>query len=121
MNPFDLGTFSATPTRQGDVLELVCVGEGDADALEPLEEVLKQVHAEATRASTSAVILDVRQMTFMNSSCFTKLIGWVTKLRALPQEQRYRIRIRSNPQLLWQRRSLHALQCFAVELISIEA
>jgi len=33
----------------------------------------------------------------------------------------YRIRFLSNPSILWQRRSLHALSCFAAELITIEA
>ena len=35
-------------------------------------------------------------------------------------DRQYRIRFLSNTEMLWQRRSLHALQCFASHLISVE-
>ena len=38
----------------------------------------------------------------------------------LEATQQYRIHLLSNPNLLWQRRSLAALSCFAVDLVAIE-
>lgn len=120
LDTMDIGTFKATIAADGDALEIVCGGEGDVAALPTLEAILKDAHARALAAKAASVVLDLRTVSFMNSSCFTKLIGWVTRVRELPSEGQYKIRIRSNQELLWQRRSLHALQCFAVDLITIE-
>ena len=35
------------------------------------------------------------------------------------QPRRYKVRFLSNPNFHWQKRSLHSLRCFAVELVSI--
>ncbi len=116
-----IGTFTATPTVEGSAIRIVFKGEGDIAALAALEKLVKALHAEALSTKATEVSLDVRDVSFMNSSCFTKLIGWVTRVRELATESRYKIRIKSNQQVLWQRRSLHALQCFAVDLITIES
>jgi hypothetical protein len=42
-------------------------------------------------------------------------------VRDLDPSKQYAMRFLSKPELLWQKRSLHALRCFAVDLISIEA
>ena len=36
------------------------------------------------------------------------------------EAERYKVRLLSNPNLHWQKRSLHSLRCFAIELITIE-
>jgi hypothetical protein len=47
-------------------------------------------------------------------------VSWIGEVSDLTAGQ-YRIRFLSNPSILWQRRSLHALSCFAAELVTIEA
>ncbi len=117
----DIGTFTAKPILDAGVIHVVCKGEGDVAALPKVEQLVKALHDQATTQKVAEVTLDVRDVSFMNSSCFTKLIGWITRVREMAAESRYRIRIKSNQQVLWQRRSLHALQCFAVDLITIES
>jgi hypothetical protein len=117
----DIGTFSAKPNFDAGPVHVVCRGEGDVAALPELEQLVKAIHDMATSSNVKEVTLDVREVSFMNSSCFTKLIAWITRVREMTSESRYRIRIKSNQQVLWQRRSLHALQCFAVDLITIES
>ncbi len=56
----------------------------------------------------------------MNSSCFKSFVTWIGEVQDLQPDKQYRIHFRSNPEMLWQRRSLHALRCFAVDLITIE-
>jgi hypothetical protein len=56
----------------------------------------------------------------MNSSCFKIFVAWLAQVRDLDAAKQYRIHLLSNPNLLWQRRSLAALSCFAVDLVAIE-
>ena len=44
----------------------------------------------------------------------------MSEVQDLPAERQYRIRLIANSGMLWQRRSLHALKCFADELIRID-
>jgi hypothetical protein len=117
----DVGTFSAKHHGENGVLSIVFTGDADAASLSAIETFLLGVHALAVARSAKEVTLDLRAVSFMSSSCFTKLIGWVTRVRELPEPGRYKITIKSSQSSLWQRRSLHALQCFATELITIQS
>jgi len=61
----------------------------------------------------------LRQLEFMNSSCFKSFVSWVTDIQELDDAKRYKVRFLSNPTYHWQKRSLHSLRCFAVELITV--
>lgn len=112
--------FNVSGGLDGKTLTLQLSGNADLAALEPLEKVLGRVHDESLKAAVSEVAVDLRQLEFMNSSCFKNFVSWIGKVQELPGEQQYRIRFLSNAEMLWQRRSLHALQCFAVQLITVE-
>ncbi len=90
------------------------------DAVEPLGEALAQAHEAAVSGRANEVIVDLKQLEFMNSACFKKLVTWITKVEAVLADSRYRIRFLSNPKMHWQRRSLPALQCFAMDIVSVE-
>jgi hypothetical protein len=96
------------------------VGTADIEAKEYLDEVVKKLHAEAQRLAVTKVELDFRELEFMNSSSFKVFVSWLAALQDLAPEKQYRIHVRSNPNLHWQRRSLAALSCFAVDLVAIE-
>lgn len=112
--------FGVTGNLDGKLLTVQLTGNADLAALDPLEKVLGRVHDEAQRAEVGEVAVDLRQLEFMNSSCFKNFVSWIGKVQELPTEKQYRIRFLSNAEMLWQRRSLHALQCFAVQLITVE-
>jgi hypothetical protein len=57
----------------------------------------------------------------MNSSCFKTFITWIVRVRNLAPDAQYKIRFLSDQEKHWQRRSLGALSCFAVDLIRIES
>jgi hypothetical protein len=73
------------------------------------------------RLQVREVAIDLHQLEFMNSSCFKNVVSWLNRVQELPTTAQYYVRFLSNPALLWQRRSLHALQCFANELVRIES
>jgi len=95
-------------------------GTADLRVTDSVEAILGRVHQTALELSISEVQMDLRELEFMNSSCFKSFVSWISEVSDLTAGQ-YRIRFLSNPSILWQRRSLHALSCFAAELVTIEA
>ena len=115
-----LRDFSATVTEGEAVLVTKLVGNADMAAKEGLDGLLPRLHDRALETSTREVVIDMRELEFMNSSCFKSFVTWISALSELEPEKQYKIKLQSKPELHWQRRSLHALRCFAVDLISIE-
>ena len=95
-------------------------GTADLEAKADLEAVVKKLHSEAQRIPAAKVTVDFRELEFMNSSCFKVFVAWLAQVRDLEPAKQYRIHLVSNPNLHWQRRSLAALSCFAVDLVVIE-
>ncbi|EYF06810.1 hypothetical protein [Chondromyces apiculatus] len=113
--------LKAEAVHEGEILVLCLTGTADMRASEALERVLAQVHTEAQRLGVAQVRVDLRALEFMNSSCLKAFVTWISNVRDAPGEQRYSIHFMSRPEILWQRRSLHALRCFAVDLITVES
>jgi anti-anti-sigma factor len=103
-----------------DIIEVQLAGTADTAVRAELDDYITKLHAEAVRLNVPAVVVDLRELEFMNSSCLKVFVAWLAILRELEPIAQYRIRIRSNPALLWQRRSLAALSCFAIDLVTIE-
>ena len=120
-SPVTQRTFSAQATREGRGLVVQLTGEADLDARLALEAFVVELHRCALAVAAPEVIVDLRRLEFMNSSCFKSLVTWLGEIQDLPAERRYDVRFRSNPQMLWQRRSLHALRCLAIDLVTVEA
>lgn len=113
--------FSATAAAAHDGSAITAVLRGNADyaALDGVEMVLARTHVEAKRLGVREVVVDMRELEFMNSSCFKCFVSWITDIHELAEATQYKVRFLSNPQLHWQKRSLHSLRCFAIELITI--
>ncbi|MDI1448693.1 hypothetical protein [Polyangium sp. 6x1] len=116
-----LRDFSANVRAEGRSLVLSLSGNADMAAKDSLDTLLPRVHAEALRISAAEVQVDFRNLEFMNSSCFKSFVSWISEIGELERSKEYKIRLLSNPEMHWQRRSLHALRCFAVDLISVES
>jgi hypothetical protein len=95
-------------------------GTADMRVWATLRSYFKRMHEEALKASAQSVVLDLRDLAFMNSSCFKSLVSWVTTLGQVPADKQYRLRILHDPQRHWQRRSLNVLTSFADGIVSIE-
>jgi anti-anti-sigma factor len=114
------GFMTANGALDDSSIAVTFTGTADTETRADLDRFVKQLHVEAMRLRVPTVVIDLRDLEFMNSSCLKILVSWLAQLRDLPGDQPYKIRIRSNPNLLWQRRSLAALSCFAVDLVTIE-
>jgi hypothetical protein len=105
--------------RAGESLHLLIEGDANMDAVDEIGRVLDEVHDSARREPAGTVVVDVRNLEFMNSSCFKKFVTWIGQVQELAAEG-YKVRFLSNAKMHWQRRSLHVLQCFAPDLVAVE-
>lgn len=96
-------------------------GSAETDAMREVATFLKGVHEAATTAKVDEVVIDLRALEFMNSSCFKAFVSWVGTVQDTPSDAQYKVRFLSDSKKHWQSRSLSALACFAVDLIHIDA
>ena len=122
---------SELPTMKGesmtvetslDAQAIKCLFKGTADLRvgTTLQELLRDLHNKAMELGVKNVNVDFQNLEFMNSSCFKSFVTWLSDVQDLPSDRQYAIRFHSNPEFLWQRRSLHALRCFAAELVTVD-
>jgi len=116
-----VGELKAVTAAEGDIIRLALEGTADAVVEADLGELIGQVHGEALRTGPREVVVDLRKLEFMNSSCFKAFITWIVAVRRLPEAQHYRIRFLSNAGLHWQKRSLHAISYFGGDLVAVES
>jgi anti-anti-sigma factor len=111
--------FSGSAQHEDTRITVSLKGNADYAALDALEMMLDRLHEQADRLSIKEAVVDLRQLEFMNSSCFKSVVNWITEIQQMEAERQYRVTFLSNPKLHWQKRSLHSLRCFAVELITV--
>lgn len=119
--PITSKIFQATASHEGTIATLKLRGTADASVLPFVDRAVLAMREQARLLEVSEVAVDMRDLEFMNSSCFKCLITWLSDLLEQPVERRYKIRFLSDPSKHWQHRSLRALSCFAVDLVTIEA
>lgn len=118
--PLTEGELLATVKHDSATVHLGLEGKADTDSLNALHDLLEKLHTEALRLNVREVVFDFLKLTFMSSSGVKAFVNLVMRIQEAPATSRYRLRFRSNPDLRWQKRSLHALTCFATELITVE-
>lgn len=111
--------FRGDASHHAGVMTVRLAGTADYAALDALEQILDDVHAECVRSNVKQATVDLRELEFMNSSCFKCVVSWINVVQELSPGSQYKMTFLSNPQMHWQKRSLHSLQCFAEELITV--
>ncbi len=120
VTPLSLEALTSTARLEDDTIVITLLGNADLRARKELADMLRELHQAAREQKVKEVVVDVRELEFMNSSCFKAFVGWLTDIMELPAEARYVVRFISNPDTLWQRRSLHALRSYALMTVKIE-
>jgi hypothetical protein len=113
------GLLQASAGVEQNTLTVRFAGTADTAVTKEVGALLTRVHQEALATHATSVDVDFRDLEFMNSSCFKCFVTWLSRVRGLKPEMHYRIRFLSDPTKHWQRRSLAALSCFAIELVQI--
>src|SRR5262245_7710088 len=102
----------------GAVLRLV--GSADGAATRELAALLDELHAELLNRGVAEIVVDLRELDFMSAGCVRELVAWFGRLDDLDATKRYRIRLRSNPAIAWQRHTIPALSCFDTVQVTVE-
>jgi hypothetical protein len=110
--------FSATLSHAADELLLELAGNADIAAKRHLGRLLESIHDQSGQLGVMRIKVNVRNLLFMNSACFKDLISWMDKVRK--DGRRYQIVFLASSSQHWQQRSLHALICFARDLVTVE-
>jgi hypothetical protein len=113
--------FSATSELEPTKLLAKMDGNADQDITTILDEFLGKIHDEASSHAVAEVVVDLRSVEFMSSACLKAFVTWIHVARMLPAPNRYQIVFLSQPEILWQRRSMHALSCVATDLVRLQA
>lgn len=85
-----------------------------------LNPFVDAVHEQVVKGGLRQVLVDMRELEFCNSSGFKSFIHWIQRIQQLPDAQRYGLRFLSNPARKWQKTSLLALSCYAVNTVSFD-
>ena len=107
-------------------------GSADLNLKARLDRFITDVHALAVGNKSEDVLVDLRSLDFLSSSCLSSFVTWVARLdeknrdrddktQAKEDQHRYRIVLRANLSQRWQRRSLPALVSFGAGYVTLEA
>src|SRR5687767_6639753 len=102
------GLLRSSVTAERQRLVFMLIGTADMSATEELGRLLTELHADAVVRRVTEVVVDIRELRFMNSSCFKKFVTWVTTVYDMEPDRRYMIRFLSDQNKHWQKRSLMA-------------
>ena len=121
IRPIDDQEFRAQASGGGPDLHVTLVGNADLTVKAELYRFMTAVHEEARRTGAKEVVVDLKELEFINSSCLKSLVWWISSVNELTADRQYRITFLTSPAMYWQRRSLSALAGLASDLVSISA
>ena len=99
---------------------LELVGSADTAATRELAGLLQRLHAQLVKLRVTEIVVDMRELDHMAAGCVRELLAWFAALESTPVGDRYKIRLRSNAAIAWQRHTLPALSCFDTALVVVE-
>jgi hypothetical protein len=120
IQPIEVPDFSAYVVRSGDGLKMNLTGNADLNVTATLDRFVDEIHREACRIGVREVVVDLRELEFMNSSCLKSFVWWIGCIQKLEPASQYKIRFLAVTSRYWQRRSLGALAGLAMDLVVIE-
>jgi hypothetical protein len=121
VDPFFKTQWFAAQTEQRDQAIFVSMsGNADMDIHERLTKFLHEVHMLAKAVRPVEVVFQFQELYFINSSCMSLLLRFINTIAASRIADQYKVRLRSNPDLRWQRKSFDAMQAYAPDLVSVE-
>lgn len=113
--------FSAHATFREQGISVQLSGTADLLAKKVLDEFLAKLHLVAQERRAKEVIVDLKELKFLNSSCLKGIVTWISNVKQLAAENQYQIVLMCNPDRNWQRRSLMQLWSLANELVTIQS
>lgn len=110
--------FALVPLPEATVPTVKFSGNGDAEAIAPLDRFLKLLHKNLIDDKSTSVRVDLADLYFMNSSCLKAFVSWIYKVNTTGRP--YQIHLQMNPRQPWQRRSLEPLKRLAPAVVVLD-
>ena len=112
--------FSTSTEHVTSTITSRLAGTADSAVRAALDTYVQGLHALALATKATEVVVDLHTLDFMNSSCLKTFVTWISNLADAAPGDTYRLRFIADKKKHWQSRSLAALACFAVDLVSVE-
>jgi len=110
--------LQVVPTISGDVVRIKMTGAVEMrDPGEVLTPFWNGVDDEARRLAVKRVEVDVRDLSFMNSSGILTLVRWITKAKSHAPSDGYQLELQYDRNVTWQRTSIPTLAKLAPSLV----
>lgn len=119
MTVSNVGDLRINGSVEGASMRLTLEGQADLRDPGPLSGSLLDFHQQAVAHHADKVVVDLKQVEFMNSTALGAFVRWMSELLKLTQDRRYQVVLFGTRERRWQRVSLHALASFAPENISV--
>jgi len=120
LEPIDESEFRANGKVETDRLAVHLWGNADQRGMTLFGTFLEGVDREAAAAGVKEVVVDFRELMFMNSACLKWLVTWLRRVQERPPERQYGIRFLQDPEAHWQIRSFSALVAFGRGVLTVE-
>ena len=85
-----------------------------------LQPHLRKLHDAALAAALDTVTVDVRKLTFVNSSSMRLFVDWTVWLKDQPPEKRYKLVFLTDGAVTWQRKSFPVIRSLAPDIVEIK-
>jgi hypothetical protein len=120
LRPISESGFTILPDLESNPCTVTVAGSCDSTTLPLLDRFLSELHAAMVKASAPQVAILCEELYFMNSSAIKSFVTWLSRVKALPPDKRYRVTVRTNRFLAWQGRSFDAIQRSAPDIFSVD-
>jgi anti-anti-sigma factor len=120
VTPVVSAEFNAVGERHDARLDVSLRGHADVNAKRALDGFVAEVDREASAGPVAEVVVDLRRLEFMNSSCLKTLVTWLNNVRQRAATEQYPIRFLRDRAAYWQERSLGALKAFAPGIVELD-
>ncbi len=111
--------FTIAVKSSGGV-RIMMSGNADMDVVPLLGPYLSQVHEHLCSGGARSVVVDIRDLYFLNSSCFKAIINWIASIDTLEPSQKYDVKFVTNSRLNWQKRNLRSILDFAPTIVAVQ-
>lgn len=110
INPLKTEGLYIIPQLDDEGLRVVMSGAVEMrDPGETLNPYWSSIDEQARARSLKKVVLDLRDVNFMNSSGILTLVRWITKLKTQAADQAYQLVLEYDRNVTWQRTSVPTL------------
>ncbi len=116
--PLSAEGLSITPQPSGDVLRVKMTGAVEMrDPGELLNPYWNGLDDAARAKSLKRVEVDLRDVSFMNSSGILTLVRWITKAKTHAPDKAYQLVLQYDRNVTWQRTSIPTLAKLAPQIV----